>query len=262
VRIFFDTEFTSLKQGAALISIGLVDQAGSEFYAELSDTYKVGDCSDFCRTAVLPQLEGAAAQKTLEEVRVSLAEWLLGRGTDAVLVCDSPRDVAQLQRLFPCGLPPNVTCEVVGWWGNLRRRFLNRGRRLHTRLGLRVHHALDDARINQLVLSRMTNQAGAVLQAAREWHTLGEEGERLLGPRGWALFRSYGRMMSGPHSGSYVSALPVDDIRRLLTALAAGERIPVHLMHRHRGGNYESSRLSLTAGHLVMHYPDRSEPAE
>lgn len=36
-KIYFDTEFTGLKKGTDLISIGLVDDYGDEFYAELSD---------------------------------------------------------------------------------------------------------------------------------------------------------------------------------------------------------------------------------
>lgn len=68
--------------------------------------------------------------------------------------------------------------------------------------------------------------------------------------------------MSGPYSGHYVSGLPISEARKLLRALQGGERLPVHLMHRHRSGNSESSALSLADGRLVMHYPDRSEPAE
>jgi hypothetical protein len=102
----------------------------------------------------------------------------------------------------------------------------------------------------------------AALEAAREWHRLGMEAEELLGVSGWSLLRSCGRLMSGPYSGSYVSALPAAEARRLLLALQRGELIPVHLMHRHRSGNYESSVLSLTERRLLMHYPDRSEPAE
>lgn len=91
--------------------------------------------------------------------------------------------------------------------------------------------------------------------------TLGLEAEELLGARGWSLLRRYGKLMSGPRSGSYVSGLPISEARKLLGALQRGERIPVHLMHRHRSGHYESSELSLTNGRLLMRYPDRSEPA-
>lgn len=107
-----------------------------------------------------------------------------------------------------------------------------------------------------------SQSANEALAAAREWHRLGVEAEELLGRRGWSLLRSYGRLMSGPYSGSYVSGIPFSEARKLLLALEQGERVPVHLMHRHRSGNYESSVLSLAGGELVMHYPDRSEPAE
>ena len=105
-------------------------------------------------------------------------------------------------------------------------------------------------------------ESPSLMDAAREWHSLGHEARALLGPRGWALFRSYGRLMSGTHSGQYVSALPASYVRALLQQLQAGNQVPVHLMHRHRSGCYESSRLSVTDGRLLMHYPDRTEFAE
>lgn len=103
--------------------------------------------------------------------------------------------------------------------------------------------------------------ASPELAAAIEWHQLAQEAEALLGERGWVLLRSFGRMMSGPYSGRYVSALAPDEVRALLAALQRGARIPVHLMHRHQSGNYEASTLSLADGCLMMHYPDRSEAA-
>jgi hypothetical protein len=113
-----------------------------------------------------------------------------------------------------------------------------------------------------LELCTRTASSGTLMDAAREWHRLTEEGEALLGPTGWTLLRGYGRLMSGTFSGQYVSALPVAAARALLQALQRGERIPVHLMHRHRSGCYESSWLSLADGRLLMHYADRTEPAE
>lgn len=68
--------------------------------------------------------------------------------------------------------------------------------------------------------------------------------------------------MAGTNSGQYVSAQSGAEVRLLLQALKPGERIPVHLMHRHRSGCYESSELSLADGRLLMHYPDRTESAE
>ncbi len=90
---------------------------------------------------------------THEELRTRLRAWLGERGPDAVLVCDSPRDVIQLGVLLPEGLPPNVALRVLGWWGNMKRRVKNRGRRIHRAYGLRVHHALDDAKVNRIVLT-------------------------------------------------------------------------------------------------------------
>lgn len=103
---------------------------------------------------------------------------------------------------------------------------------------------------------------GSAMAVARDLERLTQEGEALLGLTGWALLRRYGRLMSGTYSGQYVSALPGAEVRTLLQALRRGDRIPVHLMQRHRSGCYESSWLSLARGRLLMHYPDRTEPAE
>ena len=67
--------------------------------------------------------------------------------------------------------------------------------------------------------------------------------------------------MSGPHSGQYVSGLPDVEVRALVDALVAGHRVDIHLMHRHKSGNYESSRLHIVAGALMMTFPDRDEMA-
>jgi hypothetical protein len=155
MRIFFDTEFTGLTADAKLISIGLIDEVVlNEFYAELTDTYELGDCSAFCHREVIPHLQGGALRQSLSEVRIMLEAWLRARGLDTVLVCDSPRDVTQLGVLFPGGRPANVSIEVLGWQGNLKRRIFNFGRRIHRQSGFRVHHALDDAKVNRLVLIR------------------------------------------------------------------------------------------------------------
>jgi hypothetical protein len=150
-----DTEFTALTANAKLISIGLVDETGkAEFYAELSDTYELSDCSDFCRRQVIPQLQGNDVRLRLVELQMRLRAWLAARGPRIVLVCDSRRDVVQILSVFPAGMPETVSVEVLGWLDNLRRRTFNYRGRMHRRLGLRAHHALDDARVNRLVLQR------------------------------------------------------------------------------------------------------------
>jgi hypothetical protein len=151
-RVYFDTEFTSLTANASIISIGLVNDLGDKtFYAELADNYSKEDCSEFCRMTVLPLLEHGHARMTLSELRIKLHAWLNACGPGAVLICDSPRDIIQLKYLFPAG--PPCSYRVLGFIENMKRRLLNIGRRLHRKHGLRVHHALDDAKVNRMIFS-------------------------------------------------------------------------------------------------------------
>lgn len=151
VKVFFDTEFASLADHAPLISIGFVDQTGQRtFYAEVLGI-ETASCSPFCRANVLPLLEHGSVAVPLGRLRADLGAWLSEVGP-ATLVCDSPRDAIQLIRLFPSGLPGSCKVSVLDFWGNLRRRLFNIGRRLHRRHGLRVHHALDDAQANRFAL--------------------------------------------------------------------------------------------------------------
>lgn len=83
----------------------------------------------------------------------------------------------------------------------------------------------------------------------------------LLGTRNWKLVSSFGRVMSGPHSGLYVSGIPTTVAKAFIDALVRGEEISVHLMHRHVSGNYESSRLRFDGDRLWMHFADRTELA-
>ena len=87
--------------------------------------------------------------------------------------------------------------------------------------------------------------------------------EAVLGSQQWSLLRTYGKCMSGPpFGGLYVSGLPAREVEHLLKALAGGGTVPIHLMHRHRSGDHESSCLRLgSRGALVMVYPDRELPA-
>lgn len=151
MKIFFDTEFTSLADDAQLISIGLVDETGQRtFYAEVQGILP-DQCSAFCRANVLPLLEHGSIALPLDELRGTLHAWLAALGP-ATLVCDSRRDMVQMSHLFSEGLPVDCTVCVLGFWRNVRRRLLNIGRRLHRHHGLRVHHALDDAKANRVAL--------------------------------------------------------------------------------------------------------------
>ena len=76
MKLFLDCEFTQLNRDTKLISLALVSEAGHEFYVELTDTYLVGDCSDFVILNVLPQLNLAAHGQTLVEAQSSLLAFL------------------------------------------------------------------------------------------------------------------------------------------------------------------------------------------
>ena len=104
----------------------------------------------------------------------------------------------------------------------------------------------------------MQDDERAALQASL---SLRADAELLLGSRAWFLVCSYGKLMDGPDAGLYVSGIVVERARVILSALAAGEQVPVHLMHRHRSGNYESSALRFENGKLVMVFKNRVELA-
>lgn len=78
MEVFFDTEFTTLDSQASppgLISIGCVATNGHEFYAELSDTWQINNCSQFVVDSVLPLLEGGECLMTQKQCASSLKEW-------------------------------------------------------------------------------------------------------------------------------------------------------------------------------------------
>ena len=70
---------------------------------------------------------------------------------DAILVCDSPRDIIQIKFLFPQGLPINCKFRVIGFIKKWYRRLLNINSNVHKKHNLRPHHALDDAIVNRII---------------------------------------------------------------------------------------------------------------
>lgn len=148
--IFFDTEFTDLHQDAQLISIGLVSEDGKQtFYAELTDTYQVKDCSDFVKQCVLPILEGGDAAMTMAEMAERLLLWLSNFNGPVRLVTDSMAwDWRWIQGVFQ---------KASAWPENVDRKPAIIGQDAEMQLaiehafgyGLRPHHALDDAKANR-----------------------------------------------------------------------------------------------------------------
>ena len=153
--IFFDTEFHDLVKTPKLISIGLVSEDSREFYAELSDTYEVSDCSDFTCETVLPFLEGGEALMSRHQLRGRLKEWLEAFNEPVQLATDSLAwDWPRIQELFPTSKdwPTNLAprpLQLTMNWLNDFDKFEAAAEQAFAD-GLRRHHALDDAKANRL----------------------------------------------------------------------------------------------------------------
>lgn len=99
MRAFLDTEFTHLDR-PELIAIGIVTEAGEEFYAETD--FQLLSCSCFVRETVVPLLQHMPIPKAI--LAVSLRSWL-ENFTDPILMFDSKHDGILFNNLF-CDSPP------------------------------------------------------------------------------------------------------------------------------------------------------------
>jgi len=135
--VYIDSEFTSLEQ-PRLISLGAIDDRGRTFYREV-DGWDESSCSAFVRDMVLPLLDGRSAPRA--QAAVDFVAWLqeVAAGAPVTLVSDSGFDrwaVAEL--LHRPDLPQDVLWQRVPIAYAELDRFA-------VQLGLRRHHALDDA---------------------------------------------------------------------------------------------------------------------
>lgn len=141
IKLFFDTEFTNLHHEAKLISIALVTEFGDHFYAELTDSYHVSNCSVFVKDHVLPVLRGGAYSMTSYQCALQMGNWIEGLDQPCILVCDSPSwDMSFIEKLlkpsWPANLerwPERVYIDDTVW----RKIVINNN--------LMEHNALDDA---------------------------------------------------------------------------------------------------------------------
>lgn len=146
IKVFFDTEFTGLRQNTTLISIGLVAEDGRTFYAEFTD-YEYGQVDDWLRANVLKNLflvdgefcgvdrDYITLRSTSTVIRGALSMWLYSLGNkvemwsdclayDWVLFCQLfggaqkvpdfvyyiPFDLATLLKIK--GIDPDISREV------------------------------------------------------------------------------------------------------------------------------------------------------
>ena len=86
MKLFFDVEFTGLRQNTTPISIGIVSEDGKRFYAEFTD-YDEGQCDDWIKENVISELlhdtekwyEGISDKQTYgikKIISYALKDWL------------------------------------------------------------------------------------------------------------------------------------------------------------------------------------------
>jgi hypothetical protein len=152
--IFLDTEFTDFPERECdLISIGLVDEAGREFYAE-STEYRQEACSDFVRQTVLPLL-GEPKNRIVGNyftIAKELNEWLKSYNNEPLTICiDYLGDWQLLVKLLALlpeeELVQNITGQNI--WGDLDIMALDYYWAEVDAFGHKEHHALYDARGNK-----------------------------------------------------------------------------------------------------------------
>ncbi|MEL6592610.1 MAG: 3'-5' exoribonuclease [Bacteroidota bacterium] len=113
-KLFIDTEFTDLRQNAALISLGIVADDGKSFYAEFTD-FSVEQASDYVRTDILPLLELRNQEEGFVEKQDG--NWRM-KGTRQMITAELKNFLAQFSQLI-CWLDYTaydwvLFCELFG----------------------------------------------------------------------------------------------------------------------------------------------------
>ncbi len=145
--VFLDTEYTGDDEPAPkLISIALVAEDGQrEFYAELSDGWRVEDCNSFVQRAVLPHLD-AANVLSRTELRSALRQWLCAGPRSIRIATDSPIDFEILANLLADEWPKNLAVDRYDLRALVDSGAFHRAVQRYFGSGRNEHHALHDAR--------------------------------------------------------------------------------------------------------------------
>jgi hypothetical protein len=152
MNIFLDTEFTDFID-CDLISIGLVDDNGREFYAE-STQYRKEACSDFVKEVVIPLL-GKHKDTIVDNewcIAKELNEWLKYYENDIVNIAfDYNGDWQLLTQLLVLVPEEELVQNVRGGniWGDIDPMALEYYWAEVDAFGHKEHHALYDARGNK-----------------------------------------------------------------------------------------------------------------
>ncbi len=143
MRLYLDTEFTDLNPDAKLISIALVDENENFFYAELTDTYELADCSDFVKQFVLPLLRNEPHRMSRMECAARIGAWIEEHNEECLVCSDNPDwDLPYLKRLIEYQWPQNLIISYLPIWvpNWAQEEIVMEG-------NLYIHNALDDAMI-------------------------------------------------------------------------------------------------------------------
>jgi hypothetical protein len=146
MRLYLDTEFTDFID-SELISIGIVDENGREFYAERND-FPREECSAFVNEIVIPLLGQNPDGLVLNRYQMvhALLQWLQPYRDGGAIICV---DYATDWHLFidlmaGTSVMEFITAELI--WTDLDQQRISDWWK---ETGLPQHHALYDARANR-----------------------------------------------------------------------------------------------------------------
>jgi hypothetical protein len=148
VRYFYDCEFIEDGHTIDLVSIGVVDESGREFYA-VSTEFDANKAGSWVRQHVLPQLPPPSEQtwKSRSNIRDDLYEFLTSRSGDIELwAWYAAYDHVALAQLW--GPMPTLPRRVPKFTRDLRQRWEDVGKPKLPGAPDNAHDALADAKHN------------------------------------------------------------------------------------------------------------------
>jgi len=148
VRFFYDTEFIEDGRTIDLVSIGVVDERGREFYA-VSTEFDAGRAGSWVREHVLPQLPSSsdAAWRSRDRIKQDLLDFI-GKPHDGVQLWAwfAAYDHVALAQLW--GAMPALPRQLPRFTRDLRQRWEDVGKPQLPPPPANAHDALADARHN------------------------------------------------------------------------------------------------------------------
>ncbi|MFR9729193.1 polyadenylate-specific 3'-exoribonuclease AS [Saccharopolyspora sp. MS10] len=148
MRFFYDCEFIEDGRTIDLVSIGVVDETGREFYA-VSTEFDESRAGQWVRRNVLPQLPPPAdrAWRSRSRIRDDLYEFLTARDDSIELwAWLASYDHVALAQLW--GAMPAMPAKIPKFTRDLRQRWEDVGKPRLPSAPVNAHDALADARHN------------------------------------------------------------------------------------------------------------------